>query len=255
MNIENELETDFERAVCLQNTLIARATGEMPSASDYKFLRQALIENPSIKALVPEFVRTNRDLSQFWQFIKYKFEKYQQRRDFIYGEFQPLLDFLEGKNQVPADNAISEALRSFDEGGVHAAWEKALSRRANDPEGAITAARTLLESVCKHILDRQNVAYDPKNIEIHELYKLVAKELNLSPSQHSEAIFKQILGGCSAIVSGLGTLRNRHGDAHGNGRLIAKPSLRHAELAVNLAGSMSIFLVTTWYDRSVAKRN
>ncbi len=33
-----------------------------------------------------------------------------------------------------------------------------MERRATDPEGAITAARTLLETVCKHILDEQGLA-------------------------------------------------------------------------------------------------
>lgn len=32
--------------------------------------------------------------------------------------------------------------------------------RAADSEGAITAARSLLESVCKHILDAASVTYD-----------------------------------------------------------------------------------------------
>ena len=32
-------------------------------------------------------------------------------------------------------------------------WEKALGRRHTDPDGAITTARTLLETVCKRILD------------------------------------------------------------------------------------------------------
>lgn len=249
MDVIEELETDYERAVCLQNILIARATGESPNPGDYQSLRQILMEKAALKQLVPEFVRTNRDLNQFWQFIKYELKTYQQRRDFIYKEFQPLLDGLEERNQAPADSSISKALKSFDEAGVHAAWEKALDRRINDPEGAITAARTLLETVCKHILDLQSVAYDSKKIEIHELYKLVANELKLSPNQYSEAVFRQILGGCSAIVSGLGTLRNRLGDAHGQGQVSVKPSPRHAELAVNLAGSMAIFLVSTWQNQ------
>jgi hypothetical protein len=95
--------------------------------------------------------------------------------------------------------------------------------------------------VCKHILDDRFASYDGNSIELHELYKLVAKELKLSPDQHNEQVFKQILGGCSGIVSGLGTLRNRLGDAHGKGKLPVKPAPRHAELAVNIAGSISKF--------------
>lgn len=249
MDVLQELESDYERAVCLQNILIARATGELPDSGDYQILRQILIEKTAVKQIMPTFIRTNRDLNQFWQFIKYEFDTYQQRRNYIYKEFQPLLDALEGKNKAPADTSISKTLKSFDEGGVHAAWERALDRRNNDPEGAITAARSLLETVCKHILDFQGVAYDPNKVELHELYKLVANKLSLSPEQHNEEVFRQILGGCSGIVSGLGTLRNRLGDAHGQGQYGAKPSPRHAELAVNLAGSMAIFLVSTWENQ------
>ena len=74
---------------------------------------------------------------------------------------------------------------------------------------------------------------------------MASKELNMAPEQHSEQIFKQILGGCSAIVNGLGSLRNKHGDAHGKSHISVKPSVRHAELAVNLSGSMALFLIET----------
>ncbi len=81
-----------------------------------------------------------------------------------------------------------------------------------------------------------------------ELYKTLSKELNLSADQHTENIFKQILGGCSAVVNGLGTLRNKLGDAHGTNSSSIKPSPRHAELAVNLSGSMALFLINTWLN-------
>ena len=49
-----------------------------------------------------------------------------------------------------------------------------------------------------------------------------------------------------SVVQGLGTLRNRLSDAHGIGMSASRPAPRHAELAVNLAGSMAGFLVATW---------
>ena len=144
---------------------------------------------------------------------------------------------------------ISDSLKEFNEECVHSVWTRALQRKNDDPEGAITAARTLLETICKHILDEQHITYDQNKIELHELYKLTAKELSLSPNQYTEDIFKQIFGGCSAIINGLGVLRNRLGDAHGQGKKPIKPAPRHAELAVNLAGSMSLFLVSTWESK------
>jgi hypothetical protein len=99
--------------------------------------------------------------------------------------------------------------------------------------------------VLKHILDDRLIAYDHDSAEISELYRLVAKELGLAPEQHQEPVFKQILGGCSGIVSGLGSLRNKLGDAHGKGAKRVRPTARHAKLAMNLAGSMALFLTET----------
>ena len=246
----NDLRSDTEKAEYLQNMLIAVSTGGAGEDRDYKSLRQYFNENPATCEFLPKFVRTNRDLSQFWGFIKHEYAKYRERRDFIYSEFSPLLDFLEGKNKKPADPTISEGLKSFDEEGVHSVWAKALDRRSIDPEGAITASRTLLESVCKHILDSKSIEYDKQKIELPELYRTTAKELNISPSQHTEEIFKQILGGVTSVVIGLGSLRNRLGDAHGQGKAPVKPAPRHAQLAVNLAGATALFLIETWASRN-----
>lgn len=244
-----DFESEFERGEYLQNLLVAEATGGSGDQGDYQIFRRHFLDNPDTKALVPRFVRTRRDLSQFWQFIKSKFAHYAERRQFLWDEFGPLLDHLESGSRAPAEKPISDALQKFDQDNVHRAWSRAIERKNRDPEGAITAARTLLESVCKHILDERGVEY-PKNVKLHQLYALTAKELNLSPDQHSEKIFKQILGGCSGIVSGLGSLRNSLGDAHGQGKRPVKPAPRHAELAVNLAGAVAVFLVTTLEGKS-----
>lgn len=235
--------TTLEAAETLQNLLVALATQSSTSSADYVLLRKQFMADPALNGLLPRWVRTCRDPAQFWEFIKHKFKTYRERREFIYQEFRPLLEHLE-RSPSPADAAVHDTLKAFDEANVHAAWAKALERRETDPEGAITAARTLLEAVCKHILDDALVAYDD-NLELPPLYKLTAKQLKLAPDQHTEEIFKQILGGCATVVSGLGALRNKVSDAHGRGRRPVKPAVRHAELAVNLAGAIAMFLVST----------
>src|SRR5262249_26756846 len=139
-------------------------------------------------------------------------------------------------------------LNKIDSAHIQLAWSKALDRRTTDPEGAITAARTLLESTCKHILDGEGVSYDDK-ADLPKLYSIVALQLNLAPSQHTEQVFRQILGGCHSVVEGLGSMRNRLGDAHGIGKSGVRPASRHAELAVNLAGTVATFLLHTWEAR------
>lgn len=148
----------------------------------------------------------------------------------------------------PADDAISGALARFDKDVVHQRWTAALSRRATDPEGAITLARTLLEDVMKWLLTKQKISYDDK-ADLPALYRKVAKSLHLAPDAHAEEVFKRILGSCQSIVESLGTLRNKLSDAHSSGPLRAKPHPRHAELAVNLAGTMATFLIATWEAR------
>ena len=82
--------------------------------------------------------------------------------------------------------------------------------------------------------------------DLPALYRKLSKGLKLAPDDHSEQVFKQILGNCQSVVESLGALRNKLGDAHGGGPKRARPAARHAELAVNLAGSMATFLIATW---------
>ena len=152
-----------------------------------------------------------------------------------------LFDFLEQRNTAPVDSVASDVLKSFDADGVHAVWNRALERRHTDAEGAITIARTLLETVCKHLLDETGGTYDEKD-DLPALYRAVATTLNIAPSQHTEETFKRILGGATSVVEGLGSLRNKIGDTHGKGRAAVRPSPRHVQLAVNLAGAMRRFL-------------
>ena len=214
------LENDYELGQFLVATLISFATQDKGGGTpdQYVMLRHHFLNNPDTKKLVPDWIRVNRTQPQFWNFIKYKFSTYRERRDFVWEELSPLLDYCESNRKFPAQKSISEVIQKFDETGINKAWRKALERKSTDPEGAITLSRSILESVYKHILDDKSIEYNSKNIELHDLYKLTAESLNLSPSQHTERIFKQILGGCSAVINGLGQLRNKLGDSHGQGK-------------------------------------
>jgi hypothetical protein len=158
---------------------------------------------------------------------------------------------LEGKHQNPGDVIFDDKLKSFDAEGVHRIWTKALDRRKSDPEGAITVARTLLETVCKKILDDLGCEYTNAE-DLPKLYNMTAKLLNLAPDQHSQEPIKAILGGAMTLVNGLGTLRNRLSDSHGRGGKPVNPSARHAQLAVNMAGALATFLVETHVARKVS---
>lgn len=244
----NEL---LDQAEALQNLLISQANGGSEDDAEYVRLRQVMFTNIALDPLLPRFLRTCRNLPQFWQFIKFKYNTYAERREYIWGEFNPMLEAIERGALAPSDAIVTQKLKNFDAAHVRDAWSKALDRRSSDPEGAITSSRTLIESVCKHILDRCDVTYDD-GADLPKLYKLTAETLDLAPSQHTEQVFRQILGGCTAVVEGLGTLRNRLSDAHGKGKIGKKPASRHAELAVNLSGALATYLLATWDARREA---
>lgn len=229
--------------------LVNVATGGSASDVEYQALRREFIARPDTSSLLPQFVGSCRTLGTFWGWIKAQSPKWEPRRVLIRQAFVGLLDHLEGTHAGPADLSISETLGSFDEEGVHRAWSKALERRVEDPDGAITAARTLLETVCKSILDTKGDGAYGDGDDLPKLYFKTAEYLNLAPSQHTEETFKAILGSCQNVVNSLGALRNRIGDAHGQGRRPVRPSKRHAALAVNLAGAMATFLVQTHAEK------
>ena len=234
----------FDEIESLQNLVVSHATGGSEDEAEYTRLRQVVLADAALEPLAPRFIRTCRSLGQFWQFIKNKYGTYAERRTYLWDEFRPMLDALERGGVAPSDAVVTSTLEKFDASHVQAAWSKALDRRSSDPEGAITIARTLLESVCKHILEESGVSYEDSP-DITKLYKQTAEHLNLAPSQHTESVFKQILGGCTAVVEGLGALRNRLSDSHGKGKVGVKPAPRHAELAVNLAGALAVYLLAT----------
>lgn len=144
--------TLLEQVEKLQAAYIAGATQDAGGldAATFGRLRKELLTAPACKDRLPDFVRKYRDQGQFWQFIKGKYSTYKERRVFIWDEFRPLIQHLEFEERAPGIAPISNALERFEPDNVHGIWQKALDRRETDPEGAITAARTLLETVCKH---------------------------------------------------------------------------------------------------------
>jgi predicted nucleotide-binding protein len=89
------LQSKFEKANYLVNLLVAHATGNPADSSEYEVLRQELLSDPQIAPLIPSFVRTNRNLGSFWDFIKAKYGTYAERRTYLSLEFTPLLDQIE----------------------------------------------------------------------------------------------------------------------------------------------------------------
>jgi hypothetical protein len=131
-------DTLYERALMLENMLVAKAAGDHGTRDAvYTQLRQEFMNDPVLKALLPQFVRTCRDLSHFWSYAKKISPHWEPRRQHVREKFIPLLEHLEGKNQAPADAMVSDTLASFDAERVHAVWNKPLLNVGPIPTGQL----------------------------------------------------------------------------------------------------------------------
>jgi Abortive infection C-terminus len=259
-------QTLLDKVMELQDGLVAEATRSEFSGSEtsagqfvdgktrYASLRSELLLAPETSERLPNFVRKCFSLFDFRKFISGELDDYSARRRFLWDSFQPLISALKGDPIAPAGATITSRLESLRAATVEATWSKALARREDDPEGAITVAVTLLESVCKHLIEARGLTRDEKakldKATLRQLFTQCTKSLRLAPGQNMQKSVKIVLGNCQSVVEQLARLRNTIGDAHGRGHLHTKPAPRHAELAVNLAGSLAAFLAATWVEKN-----
>lgn len=239
-----------EKAVKLQKILMGISTGtetykDEQIIHDFVESRSSLLTDRRTRGLLPEFVKNYRELSSFWSYIKNISPNYEGRRLFITNEFNPLFEFFEmPQDDLPLDTLVLDALKYSNE-YLRELWAKCLERRESDPEGAITASRTLLEGTCRYILDKLGEDYD-KSEKLPQLFSKTTKALDLAPSEHTEQQFKQLISGGFSIVNGLSSLRNEISDSHAINHGYGRPSYVHSTLCVNTAGVISEFLLSTY---------
>jgi hypothetical protein len=119
-------------------------------------------------------------------------------------------------------------------------WVICQSRIEISPAAAITAARTMLETLLKTIISERGGEPDATG-DIGKLIKQAGDLLGINRgTQRAE---HQILSGLGAIINGLATISNAAGDRHGNvgGKSIDDPYF--ADLCVNAAGTIGLAFI------------
>jgi hypothetical protein len=130
---------------------------------------------------------------------------------------------------------------------VQRLWTKAKARAANDPDGAITAARAMLESLCKILINEAGESFTNRD-DLPTLYgKAVFK---LAPGQQTEAEYKKLAGSCAGTMDAIKNIRNREGDSHGGPQAA---ELLQAKFVVNITGSLVEFLIGIRNKRKVSE--
>jgi len=153
--------------------------------------------------------------------------------------------------------AVAAKAATIDFDTVDREVKRALASADTDPEDAITAACSIIESVCRSILVELQLPLPAKK-DIDGLVRAVQEPLNLSPGRSDlpdaiAADVRQILGGLTTTAKGIGALRTHAGDAHGRERGFRRLDARIARLSVHAASTLALFLIETW-ERTMSGR-
>jgi len=158
------------------------------------------------------------------------------------------LDELRQADGGIVSRTLAEILRDGDLESVTEEFERTLAMAESDPAGGLTAACSIVESMCKTYLDDNNIAR-PNDESVKHVWKAVASHIGFDPAALEDDDLKRILRGLSSVVDGLGSLRTHAGTAHGRGRLKYRVRPRHARLAINSAHTLVTFLIETQRER------
>ena len=148
----------------------------------------------------------------------------------------------------PTVESLDDRLRTDGMKTVREELGRAMENVDADPAASLTAASSLLEALFKTIIDEQRLRM-PNDKSISSLWGTVQKNLNLSADGIQDDGLKQMLGGLTSIVRGVGTIRTHAGSAHGRSDSDGKPEGRHARLAIGSATALALFVIEHYAER------
>ncbi len=210
--------------------------------SEYSYLHYKIMRAQI--DLVPEIVEMCNNAAGLISYLETETKSISDGAEIVNTQFAPLLAVL---SSFPGDDPISDAITGLGIDQINKVWSRCLERRTTEPDAAITSARSLVETVCKHIVLEPQDA-DDEDLDFVVLYKKAVTKLNLHPTQAVDKQYKQLLQGCLSIINPIGTIRNWTADSHGSDPKTVPVSVDEATLIVNIAGSIAMFLLTKWHN-------
>lgn len=127
--------------------------------------------------------------------------------------------------------------------------QKAHERLISDPSGAITSARAMLESAIKWIHHQRKIEPPLPTVSSARRLKDCLKLLGGEDNDFERPGVKPMVFGLEAAVNGLDEARNAMSDGHGKSPDAPEVSHRVARLIVELATTVTTFLLATYESR------
>lgn len=151
---------------------------------------------------------------------------------------------------TPVVEQLSDMVETISFDTVQRDVDRALASIEADPEDAITAACSTIESVCRSILIELGEPLPAKK-DVQGLFNAVKGPLGLSPDRGDldpliAGDVRTTLGGLATVIHGVGALRTHAGDAHGRERGYARVDARIGRLSIHAASTVALFLIETW---------
>ncbi|CDT28683.1 hypothetical protein BN1088_60005 [Sphingobacterium sp. PM2-P1-29] len=118
----------------------------------------------------------------------------------------------------------------------------------NNPHVALGISKELIETCCKHILNKANIEIS-KDWDIAKLVKETNKQIDLVPFEVenielAKTSVAKILSGFSNIVHGITELRNSYGTGHGHLPEFKSLDIVYIKLAVSASSELAIFYLS-----------
>lgn len=135
------------------------------------------------------------------------------------------------------------AIRKVDDAYIREISDRAQKDIENaDYDSALTKARTLLEEVFCHVIEKQGEK-PGKTGEIRNLYNQVKNLYSMHQDSETDRRINGLLSGLEKILTAITEMRNGSSDAHGVGSRRINIKAHHARLFVNSAQTMADFIL------------
>lgn len=158
-----------------------------------------------------------------------------------------------GANLAVSTKTLADYIKQRNEQGITQEFERAAQKAESEPREAVSAAANILESLCKHYIEAEDLVMPTKQV-LTELWGVVRKDLGFDPSQVADDDLKTVLVGLIQIVQGLGAFRTHASSAHGEGPRSYRLQARHSRLAVHAAHTAALFILESWEYKAKTKR-
>lgn len=146
---------------------------------------------------------------------------------------------------------LSESIDFSASESIKHRWQVILNHKNSDSEIVLDACYSLLEAVCKYILDEKKVSYNKDDLP--KIYGKVLDEIDLNIKTISDSSIKRLVGMTSNGCQLISEIRNAYSISHTkDGKIDNKLEPFFAEFTINLTGSICQLLFSKF---EILKKN